>query len=206
MLEARIVDFWRGSFEQRHALATWLRHLGVASPIITDNGAQIGPACGYVAAHALNLMKTPPGAGETWATVDVSAAAARQVITAGNAVLGKGARMDSHGEWLTEHDPDFLETQDVFLLTQYGWEAHAPHEAAAAEWNEQQHVQPCQSWPLAVGSRDWIARSVASELREYARAGRRADAPRLLYFVMNTHNSSGQGSHWITLVLSMRWV
>ena len=85
VLEARVVDFWSGSQAARAAICTWLRDLGFGCVTATTDCAQIGPACGYVAARATGAMFA--AGRDSWRTVDLSDAAQPAWVDLGNTVL-----------------------------------------------------------------------------------------------------------------------
>ena len=103
-VKARVVDFWSGSQGTRTAIASWLRDLGFDVTVTADR-AQIGQACGYVAARATGLMYA---AGNAWRSIDVSDAVDAVWIQRGNASLGNGQTSDV-----------FLETQEVHMLASH---------------------------------------------------------------------------------------
>ena len=188
-LEARVVDFWEGSQRTRNAIQSWLRDLGF-DVIMTDDCAQVGPACGYVAACATNLMFA---AGERWHSVDVSDAAAESWINLGNKTL----KNDAVGA-------EYLDTNEVYLLTQVFREEAFREEASPAGWGINDADFPCMRWPLTVGSTDWVAREISNALMAYVADGAGA-SPVRHFFVSNTHDSRGGGGHWISIAISMRW-
>ena len=77
VLQARIVDFWRGSAAYRRALCTWLERLGF-DVTVTDDLLQIGVSCGYVVARATGIMYA---AGHEWRVADVSDAVEERWIS-----------------------------------------------------------------------------------------------------------------------------
>ena len=114
---------------------------------MTSNRRQKGPACGYVAARALNLMYA---AGDAWRTVEVSDAADEYWIDFGNAILEN----DAVGAI-------FLEAQHVYQLAQAFREHDFPDEQQP--WDIATHAWPCVRW-LAVHARDSCARAIAEWL------------------------------------------
>ena len=190
VLEARVVDFWSGSQAARAAICTWLRDLGFGCVTATTDCAQIGLACGYVAARATGAMFA---AGDSWRTVDLSDAAQAAWIHKGNAVLRNGKTCAV-----------MLESQDVYLLTQAFHEHACPDAADLLNFtNYTDHAYPCQGWPLTVDSLDWFAREVASSVTDYAAAGRQG--PTRAFFTTNTDDCRKGGVHWISVAISMRW-
>ena len=125
-LEARIVDFWSGSVATRAALKSWLLDLGFEVTVTADR-AQVGPACGYVAARATNLMFA---AGGAFLSADVSDAADESWIYLGNHLLQNG-----------KIDAVFLETQHVYALTQMFRDRDVPDEQVP--------------WDIAVSASAW---------------------------------------------------
>ena len=91
------------SSSRSNAIRSWLQDLGF-NVVVTSDRAQIGPACGYVAARATNLMFA---AGGEWRSIDVSDAADQFHIDKGNEFLENG--------WV---DANYLDTSDVLFLTQ----------------------------------------------------------------------------------------
>jgi hypothetical protein len=201
VLEARIVDFWSGSGIQRIAIQSWLQELGF-DVTVTADCVQIGVACGYVAARATQHMFA---AGDAWQSVDVSDAVDEIWINLGNALLENGRVSD-----------DYLETQHVYMLAQLFHEHvfNLPHQP----WDNSSQAFPSMSWPLVVGSLDWVARGISTTLMEYAtrathmtRATRRVEGvaqPMELeraFFVTNTQWSGLNGVHWIAIAISLKY-
>ena len=187
VLEARVVDFWSGSQAARAAICTWLHALGFGVTATTDC-AQVGLACGYVAARATGAMFA---AADSWRTVDLSDAAQAAWVHKGNAVLRNGKICAI-----------MLEQQDVYLLTQAFHEHASPGAADLLNYTEN-YAWPCQGWPLTVGALDWFARKVASSVTDYAAGGRQG--PSRAFFVTNTDDCRSDGVHWISVAISMRW-
>jgi len=160
LLEARVVDFWTGSQGTRAAIASWLTDLGF-DVRVTSDCEQIGPACGYVAARATNLMFA---AGNEWRSVDVSDAADEYWIERGNEILENG-----------EIEAEFLESREVEMLTQVFREDAVPEERRDSPWRNNECAFPCLDWPLTVGSLDWVARKLSDALIDYINSG--AGAP-----------------------------
>ena len=185
MLEARVVDFWDGSRVVRDAIKSWLQELGFHVHV-TDDCQQIGPACGYVAARAVNLMYA---AGDAWQTIDVSDAAGAIWIDRGNAWLQNGKTQSV-----------FLETQHVYQLAQRIREHDFPSEQCA--WNQAAHAWPCMQWPLTIGSRDWVASKLADALMAYV--ARMPGTQERHFFVTNTQDGRSRGLHWISVAIEMR--
>jgi hypothetical protein len=154
---------------------------------VTDDGRQIGAACGYVAARATGRMFA---AGNEWRSVDVSDAAEETWISLGNAMLQTG--------WVSEN---YLETQHVYKLAQLFHEHvfSLPHQP----WDSSSQAFPAMEWPLRVGALDWIARGIGEALMAHVGRGRVLGAPMREFFVTNTHWSGDEGSHWISVALSM---
>jgi len=186
VLEARIVDFWEGSAVTRTAISSWLQGLGF-NVTVTANQHQIDVACGYVAARATNLMFA---AGHDFCTVDVSDAVDQCYVDIGNAYLENDSLVSV-----------FLETQDVLFLTQQFRELAFPDEPVMRQADV---AYPCMQWPLTVGSLDWVARRLAETFMSYVG---RSDShePSRAFFITNTQDCRGPGSHWISVAISMRW-
>lgn len=188
-LEARIVDFWNGSQGTRAAIRSWLRDLGF-HVTVTEDCAQVGRACGYVAARATNLMYA---AGADFQSVNVSGAADESWINLGNEMLENG-----------EVEACFLETQHVYTLTQLFRERAFPDEQD--QWDIGQDAWPCMQWPLTVGSLDWGARMIVEALMGCINAGSNGSGePLRSFFVINTQDCRQDGVHWISVAISMRW-
>ena len=61
------------------------------------------------------------------------------------------------------------------------------------------------SWPLRVGSLDWVACGISEALMSYVGRGRVVGDPERAFFVTNTQWSGQRGSHWISVALSMHY-
>ena len=120
----------------------WLETVGF-SVSVTDDGVQIGAACGYVAARATGLMYA---AGDDWQSVDVNDAVEETWVSLGNSLLENGRVSD-----------DYLETQHVYMymLAQQFHEhvLSVPHQP----FDHCSQAFPCMTWPLRVGSSDWTS-------------------------------------------------
>lgn len=187
VLEARIVDFWSGSRGPRAAVRSWLRDLGF-NVTVTDDRTQLGVSCGYVAARATNLMFA---SADEWRSVDVSDAADQAWIDLGNETLENGEG----------HNSVFLETQHVYTLAQRFCEHAFPDEQDA--WDIAENAWPCMQWPLTVGSLDWGARQIAETLMDFV--GSTSQGSSRAFFIINTQDCRHNGSHWISVAISMRW-
>jgi hypothetical protein len=186
VLEARVVDYWTGSQPTRTAFQSWLQDLGF-EVTVTSNRRQKGPACGYVAARALNLMYA---AGDAWRTVEVSDAADEYWIDFGNAILEN----DAVGAI-------FLEAQHVYQLAQAFREHDFPDEQQPCDIAT--HAWPCVRW-LAVHARDSCARAIAEWLMH--NIADVSNEPLRARFVTNTETSFQDGLHWISVAVSMRYI
>ena len=188
VLQARIVDFWSGSRAIRLSIRLWLEILGF-SVLVADDCVQIGASCGYVAARATGIMFA---AGNDWRSVDVSDAAEETWIVLGNALLENG-----------KATADFLEQQEVYILAQLFHEHvfSLPHQP----WDSNSQAFPSMSWPLRIGSLDWVARGIGEALMVYVRRGRVDGDPERAFFVTNTTWSGHSGSHWISVAISMHY-
>ena len=91
VLQARSVDFWAGSTVERRVICKWLESMGFGVTV-TNDGRQIGAACGYVAARVTGRMFA---AGNEWRSVDVSDAAEETWISLDNAMLQTGWASDN---------------------------------------------------------------------------------------------------------------
>ena len=182
-MKARVVDFWSGSQGTRTAIASWLRDLGFDVTVTADR-AQIGQACGYVAARVIGLMYA---AGNAWRSIDVSDAVDAVWIQRGNASLENGKTTDVN-----------LETQEVHMLASRFHDVHA-------EWDHEQQAFPTLAWPLNIGSLDWVELQVATVLMDFA-DGYRGARPKRAFFVTNTQDCRADGAHWISIAISMQWL
>ena len=150
---------------------------------------QIGTACGYVTARATGIMFA---AGNDWRSVDVSDAVEETWISLGNALLENG--------WLRD---DYLEQQHVYMLAQLFHE-HV-FSLPRQPWDSSSQAFPSMSWPLRVGSLDWVACGISEALMSYVGRGRVVGDPERAFFVTNTQWSGQRGSHWISVALSMHY-
>ena len=184
-LEARIVDFWRGSEQKRNQLAEWLMALGFAlqsrdtSESPTHN--QIGASCSYVAAAACNLMYE---AGENCMQVDVGESVSRHWIEAGNARLGY-------------QSIKYLDPAEIYTLADAFRRERHPNVQHGAGWC-------CTSWLLNISSIDFITRQIGETLHGYIAAGSNGAASRAFY-VSNTDDCTQTGAHWMSIAISMSW-
>ena len=177
VLQARIVDFWTGSQETRANITSWLQHLGF-DVVVTDDCTQLGPACGYVAARATNLMFESIS---DWRSVDVSDAVDQKWIDLGNEVLEFS-------------NADYLRPEHIYTLAQR-FREHIAEDA----W-------PCEQWPLTVGSLDWVARQIAEGLMKFAVGNAiHTDSCSRAFYVTNTQDCRRDGEHWILVAILMSW-
>jgi len=79
----RIIDMWGGN-QSVFQLSSWLEEIGI-NVIQTITNEQIGPSCGYIAAHVAWLLHD----NTEWQTQDVSSALDRNMIVQYNAVLNQ---------------------------------------------------------------------------------------------------------------------
>ena len=158
--------------------------------VVTADREQHSLACGYVGAHAVNLLK----AADDLMSVDVSDAVDEQWIDRGNNILCNS--------WLTS---DFLEKQEVDLLTQVFREDAFPSERRSVPWGCRDSFFPHADWPLSVGSLDWVVRRLGETAMGYVDSGLGA-APRSAFFISNTDDCRRCGTHWFTIGVSMQWV
>jgi hypothetical protein len=186
-LQARIVDFWAGSRAERRAIRQWLESLGF-DVTVTDDSVQIGAACGYISARATGIMFA---AGSEWRSVSVADAVEETWISLGNALLENG--------WVSD---GYLEVQHVYMLAQMFHEHvfSLPHQL----WDPSSQAFASMSWPLRVGALDWVARGISEALMTYVGCGTGADTERA-FFVTNTRESHSEGSHWISVAISMQY-
>ena len=134
ILEGRIIDGWAGLQAERYAWRDWLRHLTFLVNV-SDDMAQIGPACGYVAARATNLMFAADG----WRGVDVRDAVDRCWYELGNEVLENG-----------KTNPQYLETQHVYELVDT---FHEMASTAPPAPHDPHYPYACTQWPLRISNR-----------------------------------------------------
>ena len=72
-------------------------------------------------------------------------------------------------------------------------------------WDSSSQAFPSMSWPLRVGSLDWVACGISESLMSYVGRGRVVGDPERAFFVTNTQWSGQRGSHWISVALSMHY-
>jgi hypothetical protein len=200
-MRARIVDFWPGSKRERTALEAWLDDICCLT-YVTDDRLQVGPACGYVAARATNLMYA---AADSMAAVDLSDAADEKWIRLGNQVLQN-----------SQNEAVYLETQEVYRLI----EAFREHDSTAGKYmhtgrpvsekipfrpipahEPQQYTFASMQWPVTVGSLDWVARKIVEAVMGYVTAPKSMWEQHL--FVMNIDESGEKGRHWIAIGIEL---
>jgi hypothetical protein len=61
------------------------------------------------------------------------------------------------------------------------------------------------SWPLRVGSLDWVARGISEALMAYVVQNDVGGDSERAFFVTNTQWSGQSGSHWISVAISMHY-
>jgi hypothetical protein len=200
-MRAQIVDFWPGSKRERTALEAWLKDICCIT-YVTDDQLQVGPACGYVAARATNLMYA---AADSMVAVDLSDAADEKWIRLGNQVLQNG-----------QNGAVYLETQEVYRLI----EAFREHDSTAGNYmytgrpvsekipfrpipahEPQEYTFASMQWPVTVGSLDWVARKIVEAVMGYVTAPKSMWEQHL--FVMNIDESGEKGRHWIAIGIEL---
>ena len=70
-------------------------------------------------------------------------------------------------------------------------------------WDIAENAWPCMQWPLTVGSLDWGARQIAETLMDFV--GSTSQDSSRAFFIINTQDCRHDGSHWISVAISMRW-
>ena len=98
----------------------------------------------------------------------------------------------------------YLETQEVLELTQRFREYAFPNEPVPQPRMSAMGPYPCCDWPLTVGSLDWVGLQISETLMGYVRNSSRG-RPQKSYYVTNTQDCRGNGSHWIAVAIAMHW-
>ena len=89
------------------------------------------------------------------------------------------------------------------MLTQVFREDMFPAETREEPWGLFDVDFPCMDWPLTVGSLDWVARCLSEMLMGYVNQGIGAP-PKRAFFVTNTQDVRRDGSHWISMGITLR--